>query len=107
MRQSSVVAREQWSGSVAGIDILEVIVTGPFSIGLGSYLEVPRDFGRRLGTLVFEISISVEDWYIFGSPRLSINIDYRVLRRKGETVPADLQDTKQSGQEAQICIHCS
>lgn len=63
---------ERRSGSVAGIDILEVIVIGPFSIGLGSYLEVPRGFGRRLGTLVFEISI--EDWYIFGSPRLSINL---------------------------------
>lgn len=53
MWQSSVVARKRWSGSVAGIDILEVIVTGSFSIGLGSYLEVPRDFGHRLGTLVF------------------------------------------------------
>lgn len=55
--QCLVVANERWSGSIADIDVLEVIVTSPFSIGLGSYLEVPRDFGRSLGTLVFEIRI--------------------------------------------------
>lgn len=35
MRQSSVICRERWSRLDAGIDILEVIVTDPFSIGLG------------------------------------------------------------------------